>query len=113
MLYQHAKFQQNPSIGFGVMLWTKNADGRTEGLKDGETKKRKPIVPLPVVWGTNKGLNKRVRVPRHQYNFWESTFRLSSLERALLERVANEVLGLLPVNQSGNIYIMVEMDYFT
>ena len=29
-------------------------DGRTEGRKDGETTKHKPIVPLPVVWGTNK-----------------------------------------------------------
>ena len=35
MLYQHTKFQQNPSIGFGVMLRTKNADGRTEGRTEG------------------------------------------------------------------------------
>ena len=27
---------------------------RTEGRKDGETTTRKPIVPLPVVWGTKK-----------------------------------------------------------
>ena len=32
-------------------------DGRTDGRKDGETTKRKPIVPLPVVWGTNKQLD--------------------------------------------------------
>ena len=42
MLYQHTKFQQNPSIGFGVMLRTKNAEGRTEGRRDNEAQTYSP-----------------------------------------------------------------------